>query len=341
MLKAMLGFVKKDRPSRLVAFRIYLIIILACTLLLFALNVVSLTRQQDSLNQLAQGASAREIWFAGLATWMFLCIISLGIYLLIRVSRDLQWFQLQSDFVSGISHELKTPLSLIRLYSETLVDGEEAFTAEERNSYIRIIARESERLSRLIDNVLDFSKIRQGQRPRILQPGNLAETVSQTVADYSEYLALRGFVVKTGFQPNLPTVLFNREQVSQLVLNLMDNARKYSGDSRLIRIHMWRQVDEVVVEVQDYGFGIPAAEQEKIFEPFYRLARGSEKGGCGLGLYLVQQVMKDHGGRIEVQSHLDQGTRFRLFFPVPEAGRENYGLPDTYDPGNRSIIQAG
>ncbi len=339
MLNSMVRFVKKDRPSRLVAFRTYLIVLLAGTLLLFALNIVSLTRHQQSLQHLAGGASDTEILFAGLATGMFVCIIGLGIYLLVRVSRDLQWFQLQSDFVSGVSHELKTPLSLIRLYSETMADGDGAFSPEERNSYIRIIARESERLSRLIDNVLDFSRIRQGQKPRILEVGDLTETVSQTVADYSEYLALRGFTVKTGLQSNLPAVLFNREQVSQVILNLMDNARKYSGESRLIRIHMWRQLDDVVLEVQDYGFGIPAEEQQKIFEPFYRLPRGSEKGGCGLGLYLVHQVMKDHGGRIEVQSQVDHGTRFRLFFPIAEPGLAE--LPQTYDPGDRSIVQAG
>jgi signal transduction histidine kinase len=257
----------------------------------------------------------REVWFLGSSAAMFLCILVLGVYLLIRVSRDIHWFQLRSDFVSGVSHELKTPLSLIRLYSETLADEKQNYPPEERHNYIRIIARESERLTRLIDNILDFSKIEQGRRRHELQEADLAATVKQTVEDYSEYLFLRGFTVKTGIQPDLPPVRFNREQVSQMILNLMDNARKYSDKSRLIRVHMWRERNDVVVEIQDYGFGIPAEEQEKIFEPFYRMPKGSEKGGCGLGLYLVRNVIDGHGGRIEVVSQVGKGSRFRLILP--------------------------
>ncbi len=271
----------------------------------------------------SEAEAHREIWFLGSSAGMFLCILGLGIYLLVRVTRDMQWFRLRTDFVSGVSHELKTPLSLIRLYSETLSDDEQTYPPEERKSYIRIIARESERLSRLIDNILDFSKIEQGRKRYELRDGDIAATVKQTVEDYSEYLALRGFTVKTGIQASLPPVRFSPEQVSQMVLNLMDNARKYSDKSRLIRVHMWRQDDDVVLEVQDYGFGIPPEEQEKIFEPFYRVPKGSEKGGCGLGLYLVRNVIDGHGGRIEVLSEVGKGSRFRLYFPVLESARKS------------------
>ncbi len=285
--------------------------------------------------QASESRAHRELWFQGMSAVMFLCILGLGVYLLISVTQDIQWFQLQSDFVSGVSHELKTPLSLIRLYSETLMNGDQEFPPEERHGYVRIIARESERLSRLIDNVLDFSRLQQGRRQTVLREGDLAAAVKQTVEDYSDYLSLRGFSVKTGIQPYLPPVRFNAEQISQVVVNLMDNARKYSGKSRLIRVHMWRQDDEVVLEVQDYGIGISAAEREKIFEPFYRVPGTGEKGGCGLGLYLVHHVVEDHGGRIEVESELGTGSRFRLFFPVSPSAPE--GLKDS---GERSILKA-
>jgi two-component system phosphate regulon sensor histidine kinase PhoR len=179
-------------------------------------------------------------------------------------------------------------------------------------------------MSRLIDNVLDFSKMEQGRSHHELLEGDLTATVSQTVADYAEYLEWRGFAVKTSIWPNLPPVRFNVEQVSQMVLNLLDNARKYSGQSRLIRVNLWAQGDEVVVEVQDHGLGIPAQDKEKIFQPFYRIARGGEKGGCGLGLYLVDEVMKEHGGRVEVESEVDKGSRFRLFFPVSGSMQARY-----------------
>jgi signal transduction histidine kinase len=265
--------------------------------------------------QMSAAAAHRELWFVGLASGMFLSILSLGVYLLIRVARDLQWFKLQSEFVSGVSHELKTPLSLIRLYSETLADDEQSFPPEERQSYIRIIARESERLTHLIDNVLDFSKIQQGRKKYPLEEGDLAEAVSQTVNDYSEYLSLRGFSVRTGIQPDVPAVKFNADQVSQLVINLMDNARKYSGDSRLIRVHLWHEGNDVVLEVRDYGIGIEPEYLDRIFQPFFRIQRAGEKGGCGLGLYLVKHVVDGHGGRIEVDSTPGQGSQFRVYLP--------------------------
>ncbi len=274
--------------------------------------------------QTSEIAAHREVWFLGLAAVMFLCILSIGVFLLIKVSSDIHWFQLRSDFVSGVSHELKTPLSLIRLYSETLADGEQNYPPEERHSYIRIIARESERLSHLIDNILDFSKVERGLTRTEMHEADLTPTVKQTVDDYSEYLFLRGFTVKMGIQPSLPPVKFNQEQVSQMVLNLLDNARKFSDKSRVIRVNMWREKDEVVLEVQDHGYGIPAAEQEKIFEPFFRVSRGNEKGGCGLGLYLVRDVIQGHGGRIEVFSEVGKGSRFRLYFPVIAAARGNF-----------------
>jgi signal transduction histidine kinase len=261
-------------------------------------------------------SAQQELWYIGAATAMFLCILGLGIVLLIRVSWHIRWYQVRSDFVSGISHDLKTPLSLIRLYSETLAGDEQSFPPEERKNFIRIIARESERLSRLIDNVLDFSRIEKGKKTYELYEGDLAVTVAQTVEDYSDYLNLRGFSVKTGIQPNVPSVKFNREEVSQAILNLLDNARKYSGDSRLIRVHLWLLDGNIIIEIQDYGVGIPQEEIDNIFQPFYRVANQNEKGGCGLGLYLVAQVMQNHNGRIEVESELGKGSRFRLYFPV-------------------------
>jgi len=140
----------------------------------------------SSINR-TEATANQELWFIGVATGMFLCVLGMGIYLLVRVSEDIRWYQIRSDFVSGISHDLKTPLSLIRLYSETLEGDEQRFSPEERRSFIRIIARESERLSRLIDNVLDFSKIEQGRKRYEMREGDLAEAVKQTVEDYISF----------------------------------------------------------------------------------------------------------------------------------------------------------
>jgi two-component system, OmpR family, phosphate regulon sensor histidine kinase PhoR len=322
---------RKDPTLRMRATRLYLVTVLTCVLMLFSFNIVSLYEQHSNSQGLSQDiggwstldlSAKRQVYLTIFAIIMFLWILGIVLYLLIRVSGDIRWFQQRADFVSGVSHEFKTPLSLIRLYSETLANDENEFSPEERKNYIRIINRESERMSRLIDNVLDFSKIEQGRVRHELQEGDLGAAVSQTVADYSEYLEWRGFAVKISIWPNLPLAKFNAEQVSQVMVNLIDNARKYSGKSRLIRVNVWALNNEVVVEVQDKGLGISDEEKTRIFEPFYRASKGSEKGGCGLGLYLVSEVMREHGGRIELESEVDKGSSFRLFFPISRARQQ-------------------
>lgn len=326
----MVRLFKKNRNSRLRAIRIYLIFLLILTLLLFIISITSFSEQHEkALQQRTNRVSStplesfyaylpqdKEVWLAGLSTIMFLPVIGFGLYFYIRVSWDIRWFHLRSDFVSGVSHEFKTPLSLIRLYSETLASNDINFSPEDRRNYIRIIARESERLSGLINNVLDFSKLEQGPKPSHMNEGDLSSVVTQAIQDYSDYLLYKGFELKYSIQPQLPPVRFNPEQILQSILNLLDNARKYSGASRLIRLNAWTDHGEVVVEVKDQGIGIPADEKNKIFQAFYRISGRDSKGGCGLGLYLVDQVMKEHGGRIEVESEVQRGSSIRLIFPV-------------------------
>jgi signal transduction histidine kinase len=261
-------------------------------------------------------AERGELLFTIVPIFMSLSIFGIGLFLLVRTTWDLRWVQLRSDFVSGVSHEFKTPLSLIRLYSETLAEGEQDYTPEERRDYIRIIARESERLSHLVQNVLDFSNIEHNQKRPVLPEGDLGEAVAQAVHNYEDYLRWRGFTLDVFIQPDLPTVRFDPGQISQTIINLLDNARKYSGESRRIVIEVWGGDREVVVEVKDHGIGIPAEEMKNIFQPFYRVPGAKEKGGCGLGLYLVSQVMTNHGGKVEVESKVNQETRFKLTFPA-------------------------
>jgi signal transduction histidine kinase len=315
----MIACFRKDRTSRLRAIRAYLLIVLFCTLLLFASSVVTLQEQRNlPLETLgfSEAQAHREIWFTASSIFMFLSVLAIGLFLFVRVAWDLRWFELRSQFISRVSHEFKTPLSLIRLYSETLSGDDADFSPEDRRKYIRIIARESERLSRLINNVLEFSKMEQNLVRRDLPEGTLEPTITQAIQDYSEYLAWKGFDLRVSIQSDLPRVRFNSEQISQMILNLLDNARKYSGASRQIQLRALARADSVVVEVQDNGIGIPAGEQGNIFMPFYRVLNGDNLGGCGLGLYLVEQTMKEHGGRIEVESEANQGSLFRMIFPA-------------------------
>jgi two-component system, OmpR family, phosphate regulon sensor histidine kinase PhoR len=301
----------KKQRAKLLGTRLSLLFAFLLTLAVFSLNISSFVRLAA-----ASFPVSRELWFLGLSSAMFLSILILILRLLIRVSRELQLYELRANFFSGVSHELKTPLSVIQLYSETLADGDEELSAEERHNYMRIIARESRRLSYLITNILDFAKIEAGTWNHDLRFGNLGVIVGQTVADYSEYCSQNGFAIKTEIPLSLPRTRFDRSVIAQIIVNLLDNAIKYSDKSKSITVRMWSKDNEVALEVEDQGIGIPASEQAKIFEPFYQIADRKSKGGTGLGLYLVRHVMDGLGGRIDLTSVVGKGSKFTLFFPV-------------------------
>jgi ligand-binding sensor domain-containing protein/signal transduction histidine kinase len=220
----------------------------------------------------------------------------------------------QADFVSGVTHELKTPLTLIRLYGETL-QYERGGTEEERSRYSEIITRECERLTQLVDRVLDFSRIDRGQKQYHLRAGDLAATVSGTVEAYGRVLARQGFSIETELPDALPAARFDPDAISVAVLNLMDNAAKYSGSSKAIHVRLYPRNGKFVLEVEDHGIGIPRGETGRIFEQFYRARDTGGTGGYGLGLFLVQHIMRAHAGDVEVESEVGLGSRFRLVLP--------------------------
>lgn len=265
--------------------------------------------------QARKGTLQSDLLLIVISAAILLSVLIVGLVLLFRITRLLQVSQLRSDFVSSVSHELKTPLTLIRLYGETL-SGAERLGVSDRRAYCDIILRETDRLNYLIEQVLEFGRLEKGRKKFQLSEGNLALVIRSTAQSYANYLRQRGFEVKTYLEENLPAVRFDPDSVSQAVLNLMDNARKYSGDSNLIEVSLYARGDQVVFSVVDYGIGIPAEEQSKIFEEFYRVSSDSGRNGYGLGLYLIENIMKAHGGAIELESAPGKGSCFRLNFPV-------------------------
>ena len=260
------------------------------------------------------------IAFVG-AILLVLGFLGFGLLLVVRdAARERRLAAMRSDLVSGVSHELKTPLTLIRLYAETLLHGGK-HSPGDRDSYYRIILRESERLTHLIDKVLDFALIHRDQKQYHLVVGDLASVVSDTVEAYREYLTRRGFAISVEISSELPPVRFDGHAVSQAVVNLVDNAVKYAGKSKFVGVSLFREDGSVVFLVEDRGVGIAPQEREHIFEQFYRSDDGREKGGYGLGLFLVRHIMDGHGGRVEVESEPGEGSRFRLVFPALEETR--------------------
>jgi len=260
-------------------------------------------------------AGRRDLFVFTGATLLILSVLILGVVLLLRdVWRDLEWNRLRSDFVSGVSHELKTPLTLVRVYAEMLLDRRNLPEAERRD-FCQVILRESDRLTHLIETVLDFSRLERGRKQYQMQESDLAAVVAGALEDYGDHLRRSGFTLQTDLASPLPPVRLDPGAVSQAVVNLLDNAVKYSGDSTFVGVRLWASDGRVMVEVEDHGIGIPVEAQERIFQQFYRAANNAGKGGYGLGLYLVRHIMEAHSGGVEVESEVGRGSRFRLVFP--------------------------
>ena len=252
--------------------------------------------------------------------------------------RESEMAQLKADFVANVSHDLKTPLSVIRMFGETLEMGRVTGEAQ-RQEYYRVITRESERLSRLIENVLDFSRIEGGRRSYVMAPTAVEPIVRETVDAFAYPLAQQDFKLEVAVAPDLPDVPMDADAVAQALANLVDNAIKYSGDRRAVRIDAAVRDGGVAIAVADEGIGIPPAEHAKIFDKFYRVGRSETQSrrGSGVGLALVRHVAEAHGGRVTVESVPGRGSCFTLWLPLDGGTR---GTPQAPHGGTTGTAQA-
>ena len=239
-------------------------------------------------------------------------------YLLLRdMQREAETAEMRSHFVASVSHELKTPLTSIRAHAETLLLGR-AGSPEATSDYLKTIVSESERLTRLVDSVLDFSRIERGGKTYQLELTRL-EDVVRSAAKAMEYpLSQMGFSLTISNDGSEPKLLADTEALTQAILNLLGNAMKYSGDSRRIDIRVGTRDDEAFVDVIDHGIGIARDEQSRIFERFHRVqsTETSDIAGTGLGLPLALHVVEAHRGRIAVVSNPGRGSTFSVLLPL-------------------------
>jgi signal transduction histidine kinase len=262
------------------------------------------------------------------ATLLVLLFLFTGMALIIRATdREARLAQAKSNFVSNVSHELKTPLSLLSLFSEILELGR-VDSEEKKTEYYRIIRHESLRLNKMIDNILDFSKIEAGRKTYNFADGDMTEVIEQVLSSYRYQILNSGFDVQTNLQPDLPPVLIDRDAMAQAVSNLLDNAIKYSRDVKQLSITTGRRGSDLSIEIADRGIGIPRAEQAKVFEKFYRVGNGlvHDVKGSGLGLSLVKHIIEAHNGTISVESDVGKGSRFTILLPLsPRIGDTSGG----------------
>jgi signal transduction histidine kinase len=272
-----------------------------------------------SINQIAS-----DFLYENLALVLAMAVVLFGglLFTWRSVNREIELARLKADFVSNVSHELKTPLALIRLFAETLEMGR-VRGPEKMQEYYATIRKESERLTGLINNLLDFSRIEAGGKQYRFEQTDLANLVGQAIETCRYQIDQQGFELEENIDQSVPPVSVDRESYSLCVLNLLDNAMKYSGNSRRLGVRLDRENGSVRLEVRDQGIGINRKDQQRIFEKFYRagdpLVHNTK--GSGLGLSLVMHVAQAHHGTVTVESSPGQGSKFTLKVPIDDASR--------------------
>jgi signal transduction histidine kinase len=280
----------------------------------FARLALGIRFQGTSVKELGQQWIHRSFWILAILSLMIIG----GLFLTKRmVSKEMAVARLKSDFVSNVSHELRTPLALIRLYAETLELGR-INTQDKKEQYYRIIRKESERLTALINNILDFSRIEAGRKEYEFLETDIGELVRNTLDSYRYQVEQQGFELEEQIESNLPQVWVDREAIARALVNLVNNALKYSNREKFLGVKLYKEKSMVKLEVVDHGIGIERRDQTKIFEKFYRagdpLVHNTK--GSGLGLSLVRHISEAHGGDIEVESTPGRGSKFTLSLPL-------------------------
>jgi len=281
---------------------------------LYAWRIQTLPKNVEELQAQAETERLLGVLLIPVST----LIIGVGLAIvLLSVAAERRTSRMKSEFIANVSHELKTPLSLIRMFGELLATGKHK-GAESGKEYAEIITREAERLSHLIDNVLDFARIERGKASYDFAEGQLDDVIERAL-DLARYRVEKEKMrLRTEIQPGLPPVRMDENAMTLVLLNLVDNAVKYAADGKEIDVRLYRTPGGVTLSVRDRGPGIPLDEQPRIFERFYRArtARDRNVRGSGIGLALVKHIVEAHGGRLAVDSAPGQGATFTVALPA-------------------------
>ena len=257
-------------------------------------------------------------WYFSIITVVLLAVALALASLWRNAHAQLRLARKKDDFISAVSHELRTPLTSIRMYSEML-EKNWVSSKEKVAEYYKNMRQESERLSRLIENVLDFSRIQRGRKKYAFNLGNLNKCIADVVEMMRPYAAQHGFTIQTQLA-ELGQTAFDADAVTQIIVNLLDNAVKYARNAVDKTVTIRTGTDErfVLIEVEDHGPGVPHRQRKKIFEEFYRVGAEAtrETTGTGLGLALVKKFAQAHNGFVEILSARPSGAIFRVGLPA-------------------------
>ncbi|CRV16134.1 ATP-binding protein [Staphylococcus saprophyticus] len=220
---------------------------------------------------------------------------------------------LRREFVANVSHELKTPITSIKGFAETLLDGAKN-DEQTLNEFLKIISKESDRIETLVFDLLDLSHVEQ-QTEIVTEYVSLSEIAESTIKNMQNIAEEKQITIVNEIKPDI-VIDANKDKVSQVALNLLSNAVSYSKASSEVIVRVYKDANKRIMEVQDFGIGISAEDQQHIFERFYRVnkARSRDSGGTGLGLSITKHIMEAHNGRINVFSRPNEGSTFRVTF---------------------------
>lgn len=265
----------------------------------------------------------RRMLLAALAA--VLVLVAAGSYFVVRSrTREIALTQLQSDFIAAVSHEFRTPLTALRQFNVLLDEGDD-LTPEKRRAYYQAQSRATERLNRLVESLLDFGRMEAGRRPYALEPVDAGALVRDVVHEFQQEIAGRGFDVRCSIEPGEDPVDADPEALARALWNLLDNAVKYSAENRDIDVSVGRSTRAVSVSVRDHGIGIPAGDQERIFEKFVRLPAATVQRikGSGIGLAMVKHIVAAHRGTIRVSSTEHEGSIFTIVLPLADRSTDS------------------
>jgi signal transduction histidine kinase len=248
---------------------------------------------------------------------IIILILAAGLFFILKaVNNEINLSKMKSQFITTVSHEFKSPLASIRQMGEML-EQNRVPTKERKQKYYQGIVQQSERLTHLIENILNYSKMEAKQKEFRFQKADIELLLKDVVASFENFVSVNGFQIEYEKIGMVPEFYYDPEAMEQVFHNLLDNACKYSGTSKKVKVTLQKKDDDVMINVTDYGVGINKEDRDKIFSRFYRVGDELTQHvkGSGIGLTIVKQIVDAHNGKVVVESEPGKGSTFSVVLP--------------------------